>query len=897
MDTRPYYVRTRPSSQDPQSFATDRIDFSKHHLPAYPKADGSGALPDSRPLANSLFDSRAAAVVSAAIVDPTHVTVYPQRGDSDFNALLERKKYGDAAPTILILTAKCLAAMAYKDYFPDSPQGNQLRQLVSDAIMAASPGWCGTFGPDVDAYGHSTYEGNYDMTQMWLLPLAYAYYDLLSPAAREKLITELLASGRIHRAALDDTFTSGGAPNDWDRAGRIALLGFATVSNVSETENHVLMIATARYLTNQLLYPRALGKTIPVLGPVWPLYDNRRNGNPDDSRPTCMDQVLLLLRNKLLDDFAEYNAKPYQEETRNALLNLFSYAYDAEVRVAAGMVLDYVSAHVAVSSCDLRRMVPFRRRDEDPYQRQDSTDPGFIDVSLLDARDASVEAHGADPMSGHFAIHAGNMRAYQLPDIRVWPGDSAPARPWFSGIANTGAPQLFLEAVCDHRLAPSVHDLFVNDLHRRYYQRLHRHGIVEPGNQHNCDNMEIYSGSPSYLITAGGRPAPWVILGGFKPTLPAGVEPVGWQQQNLGVALPISFMPVSFSVGAGVSTSDSRHLIQILQFSDVPPGFAPITGTDHGGTENYGVAPDFACGLFSHFPKSWIDPQASGDGVHFIDMHAAPLELTLRTLFGFLGIPVENGVRILAKQVDELQAPISLRALIAAVTGFGGAEPAGFYLAIHKQGGFCILEAFDTWRHPEVSFEAFQGRVKSNNPDVLFASGQESVYTTYFGNRIHYVIWQNLELDNHKLGSKILQIEYGGGDPSDTLVDAGNDTNPFLSGTILRSQGDGKVEIHNPSLNTTLTLDWSDPQHLVRISENGDRQQAGAGYEVWVDFNWTQPSAGDFYQPFNTLEGGLNAVAEGGVIRIMTGSHRERLTIHKRVTLKAAGGTVTLSAH
>jgi hypothetical protein len=265
-------------------------------------------------------------------------------------------------------------------------------------------------------------------------------------------------------------------------------------------------------------------------------------------------------------------------------------------------------------------------------------------------------------------------------------------------------------------------------------------------------------------------------------------------------------------------------------------------------------------------------------------------------MFGLLGIPIENGVRSLAKQVG-LQAPISVRALIDTMNGIGAAPPAGFYLAIHKQGGSCILEAFDTWRHPEVSFEAFQNQVKLNNPDVTFASGQQSVYTTYFGNRIHYVIWQNLEMDNHMYGSQILEIEYGNGDPSDTLADAGNDTNSFLSGTILRTQGDGKVEIHNPSLNTTLTLDWSDTQHLVRISENGEMQQAGAGYEVWVDFNWTGPSAGDFYQPFNTLEGGLNAVAEGGVIRIMTGSHHERLTIHKRVTLKAAGGAVTLSAH
>ena len=73
--------------------------------------------------------------------------------------------------------------------------------------------------------------------------------------------------------------------------------------------------------------------------------------------------------NILRDDFSEYNAKPYQSESRFALLNLCTYAYEDEVRLAARMVLDYISAHIAVSSCDLRRLVPFRRRNEFPRNR------------------------------------------------------------------------------------------------------------------------------------------------------------------------------------------------------------------------------------------------------------------------------------------------------------------------------------------------------------------------------------------------------------------------------------------------------------------------------------------------------------------------------------------------
>src|SRR5437016_2255113 len=98
--------------------------------------------------------------------------------------------------------------------------------MVSAAILAASPGWCGSFGPGVDGtFSLGDTEGNYDMTQMHLVAIAYQYYAELSPEAREHLVTVLLARGLIHRPNLDDTFTSGLPPNDWDRAGYVSPLG------------------------------------------------------------------------------------------------------------------------------------------------------------------------------------------------------------------------------------------------------------------------------------------------------------------------------------------------------------------------------------------------------------------------------------------------------------------------------------------------------------------------------------------------------------------------------------------------------------------------------------------------------------------------------------------------
>jgi hypothetical protein len=269
--------------------------------------------------------------------------------------------------------------------------------------MSASPGYCGSFGPLGLVGALLGQEGNYDMTQTHLIPLAYSYYDELSSNARERLIGQLLAGGIVHRESEKDMKSSGPLPDDWTRAGYVSaddlvkavgaasaaagaalaaggaaaaaggaaaaaaqalaaianalaavagpigaalgaiaggLVGPALVAgdlkDIGETENHIISMLSTRYLTNQLLYQREPN----------PDYDNRRNAN---GGPTCMSLVLSELRNILRDDFSEYNAKPYQEETRWPILNLATYAYDHEVRLAARMALDYVSAHIAAS--------------------------------------------------------------------------------------------------------------------------------------------------------------------------------------------------------------------------------------------------------------------------------------------------------------------------------------------------------------------------------------------------------------------------------------------------------------------------------------------------------------------------------------------------------------------
>jgi hypothetical protein len=831
--TRPLYRRSKPSPQDATRIAsnTDYIDLTNVHLAPYGVSNPVAA-------AAGLFDSRAAAAVSAGAGLENGVRLSPSDNpETGPTELLEGKDYGDKAPAIFIPKAKCLAALAYPDFFPSIPadffpnfRADRLLEMVSEAIMRATPGWCGSFGPVVDGttdvadvFGKHE-EGNYDMSQMHLLPIAYRYYDELSPEAREHLITELLARGTIRRPNLDDIVTSGGAPNDWSRAGYLEvpnLLGIdINVKRIGETENHVLTIHTARYLTNQLLYQRDHD----------PNHDNRRNGSEDS--PSCTELMLGLLRNILRGDFSEYNAKNYQNETRSALLNLCSYAYDHEVRLGARMVLDYISAHIAVSSNDLRRMVPFRRRNEDKNVTRDSL--GFMTVGLLET------SLGADPMAQHFAILAGNTRAYETKSD--YPTPNYRAKEWSVKTSGKDGNEAILDSLCDYRLPPSVHDLFVNDSNRRFFQRLHRMPQDdEEVTGRNCDNHEIYAGSPSYLITAGGSPANYAIDPIFL-----GITPPG-QDQQLGVAMPTSFMPTGTSAGfphpdlhrPNNLQNSALELIQFSKFSDKPDK-----------VNNYGVAPDFACGHNMYSPFWCLHPVNGSDDVH-------------------------GNFRF----VDQ---------------GSNSAGP-GFYLAIYDAGNGVAMEAFDTWRQPPVlTFEEFKKSVLDLNGNLNLNINVEAKYTTQNGNHLHFLIWE----DGESYGARILSIEYGTEAPKNSLDDAGPATDQFLRGTVLKSMEEGVVEITNNFLETNIRLDMSDQWHPKRTSENKEIEEAGNNHEVWVDFGWQGPNEGDFFHPFNTIAGATAAVADGGVVKIMPGTTNETRLTHnnKRIRLVAPIGDVRLGS-
>ena len=256
--THPYYRRRAPGKYHAIRNHSDgtHVALGFLHLPPY------GDL-NTIDEAVRRFDARTAEFVRSSTGKVKKIVVFPDPDDPNTPSLLALESYNSG--DINVPSRRCLAALAYLEFFPYDKSAKRLGPLVSEAILGAQPGYCGSFGSPpastdyfilisdlVDASDSG--QGNYDLSQMHLLQIAYRYYDFLTEDAQDRLINVLLATGRIHRPGQDDIVTSGRVPNDWGRAGHIPFL--TRILRIGDTENHILQIHTARYLTNQLLYQR-----------------------------------------------------------------------------------------------------------------------------------------------------------------------------------------------------------------------------------------------------------------------------------------------------------------------------------------------------------------------------------------------------------------------------------------------------------------------------------------------------------------------------------------------------------------------------------------------------------------------------------------------------------------
>lgn len=371
-----------------------------------------------------------------------------------------------------------------------------------------------------------------------------------------------------------------------------ALLG----ARLPETENHVLMIESSRFLINNLMR-RDLNCTDPTLTSVcdpevYPgsseLFDNERNG--------MVDWLLEYLQTTMREDFVEYNSRPYQRYAGVAIQNLYDMACALEnpcspgnlrVKTAARIVLDYIAAKFSVSSSTLKRLAPYRRKlefkvlvpgqDDDHYQ-------GLLNLF----------SNHADYQTMRFAMLMG-MR--DIPPCEELTDDHI-----CTTVLDNGWIELLLTAVSPYTVPAPLNDIL--SLRAVIPGGDPAYGVLTGCNgylQHyHHAGTEIYYCARTYLLSAGGietGPA-YKVLGLFG------------NEDDHGLALPTLLMP------HGVGT----------QWTD----FIRFEGNGVSGVEqnspNLCVDRGFACGVNPVLPDAYKDPachQLDGDW-HFIDARLCP---------------------------------------------------------------------------------------------------------------------------------------------------------------------------------------------------------------------------------------------------------------------------------
>jgi hypothetical protein len=194
--------------------------------------------------------------------------------------------------------------------------------------------------------------GGYDFNAMAFTPVLFLFGDkpeLLYPATKKHLVNNIL------------TIEGAGFTRNVPHAG------------FQDSENHVLMAESARYLKNQWL--RENGNNSPE-------YNNSTNG-VEVGLKGFLEEILAY-------GVYEFNSDPYLGYTYSSLLNLNAFA-NGEVRDLATKILDMINWQYALNSFQFKHFPPYRRLFKDKINPEIVSDyhsvmmmvwAGFQDDSL-----------------------------------------------------------------------------------------------------------------------------------------------------------------------------------------------------------------------------------------------------------------------------------------------------------------------------------------------------------------------------------------------------------------------------------------------------------------------------------------------------------------------------------
>ena len=169
--------------------------------------------------------------------------------------------------------------------------------------------------------------GDYDFSEIVLVNILYLFGQdtaILYPESEKRLLNVLLTEKK---------------PKPFPKTPNSLCL-------LRETENHILMKETVRYLRRAWIFKKSL-------------YQSRRE-----------EKQLIFLENWMIHHLKElkayglweYNSIPYLAYTIVPLLTLEAHAPELKIRLLAGEILDKLNYFYALGSLDFKRVVPFRRQ-------------------------------------------------------------------------------------------------------------------------------------------------------------------------------------------------------------------------------------------------------------------------------------------------------------------------------------------------------------------------------------------------------------------------------------------------------------------------------------------------------------------------------------------------------
>lgn len=374
---------------------------------------------------------------------------------------------------------------------------------------------------------------DYDMCLKGIMVILYRYRELLTDEIINFILRELVPNNLFGGHSL--------STEEYDPGFLIPL--------VPETENHLLMIESTRYLVNQLQLERTGDQK----------YNNVTNG--------LRDWLLGFMQTISKHDFLEFNSRPYQRLSIHALLNLHEFG-DEKIKTAAQIILDYTMVKFAVSSSRQRRIAPFRRiqhRINHPDNANNDLLGGWV-----------------DQLTGFFSVYVGSTDLDGKPT--TWFFDSLTFNALIAGLAAYRPPTAaYILAMTQY--PPAQH---------RFYHgirpQLHESPDVPDG------GVEIYFKSPSFVVTAGGM---FLNSGYGYDNIDFFVQ--AWEQTSREQATTL--LPTR----ADVTFKD------LIRFDPYPDPFndpyadePEDPDTIRGEAVNTGVHKGFACGANLCVPDMWL---------------------------------------------------------------------------------------------------------------------------------------------------------------------------------------------------------------------------------------------------------------------------------------------------